>query len=128
MINKEGKITTQELKEFREDFAKVVKDLEDKYGYKIRLGNITYNERSFNGKIEVVKNIEGDIDIDQFNFEKYCGFYGLSKEDYGKTFKSNNKEYKLVSINPKARSYPLIGIDENGTKYKFPSSIANKLS
>ena len=46
-----NKIDVSLIKSFRGDFASFSKEIEKKYGFKIELGNINYNDASFSGKI-----------------------------------------------------------------------------
>ena len=42
-------ITKPILNEFRVDFNEAMKSLEEKYGFDIKLGRISYSDDSFNG-------------------------------------------------------------------------------
>ena len=96
-------------KKFREDFKEAVKDLEAKYGMIISLGSITYTQDSIS--VKMTGQVAADIDdLRKKEFEKYCYGYGLTPDDYGATFTDpkTGKEWKIVSIKPKKRSYPIV--------------------
>lgn len=86
------------LKEIREDFQCVVKDIEEKYGIIITMGNISYSALEFTTKLTVTSNETISEDFERKEFEKYCSAYGLKKEDYGRTFRNGGKEYKLIGF------------------------------
>ena len=46
-----SKIDVSLIKSFRGDFASFSKEIEKKYGFKIELGNISYNDATFTGKL-----------------------------------------------------------------------------
>jgi len=63
------------LKRFRADFANSVKALEQSYGVKISLGNISYNEARFTSKVTVMNLDEiGKPKIDP-NAERKARFH-----------------------------------------------------
>lgn len=119
-------INKDTLKQFRRDFNNVVQELENDYGIKIELNKISYSENSFTGNIEVVNKIAGKS-ADQVKFEECCYRYHLKPTDYGSKFTYNHKDFILVGINTKAREYPIIGMGENGTRYKFPLRAVREL-
>jgi len=69
-----------ELKLFREDFAKAVKDLEKKYGVKLELHNISYTDVEFHTKLtatRVGETGEKEVNTADFNWLKdLLGFKG----------------------------------------------------
>ena len=119
-------INKETLKLFRKDFKEAVKELEKDYGIEIELNKISYSENSFTGNIEVVNKIAGKS-ADQVKFEECCYRYHLKPTDYGSKFTYNHKDFILVGINTKAREYPIIGMGENGTRYKFPLRAVREL-
>lgn len=95
-------INQSTLKEFRTDFQEAVKSLEEKYGIMIQAKTITYAPDSFHFKVEV-QNGTSKEDVNKAAFEKYCEMYGLEQSDFGRVFKQNGAEYKIVGINPNKR-------------------------
>ena len=92
------------LKEFREDFNKAIKPLQEKYGFDIKLGKINYCDDSFDGKLQVFDKSKGESK-EANEFEKYCHLYGLEKSDLGKTIVCNREEFIIVGLNPSKRKY-----------------------
>jgi hypothetical protein len=123
--------TKPELKNFREDFQQAVKELETKYGVTIELGSISYTSNDFHAKMEVkkkvVEGIEGNVSHDQFEFEKYCFFVGLTKDFYGKQFSMHGKTFTISGINPKAHKMPVIATCTDGKSYKFAADDVKRL-
>jgi len=119
--------TTTELGKFREDFNKVVKELEDKYKVDISMGRISYSTTSFSSKMEVVRSQSEDgskIDIAFEKFKEHATYMGLKDSDYGRVFTSGRKKYRITGIKPRSPKYPIIAEDvKSGTSYKFPIGV-----
>jgi hypothetical protein len=112
-------ITIEVLKNFRTDFAEAVKDLEEKYGVNISIGNISYTETSFHSKLEVTLDSVSPFKKYEDTFNILHQLYGLDKSTLGTTFKSNGITMKFVGLDSKKRNYPCICTGSNGKRYKM---------
>jgi hypothetical protein len=114
-------MTKEQACNFRDDLNKALKSLESKYNMKFNVGRITFSEESIKTKIEGIKinNNQENTDFRRItfaqNFEMCFEFYGLKKDDLGKT---NSDGYTLVGIDPKKRKYPIIA-EKDGKLYKL---------
>jgi len=98
-------ITAKSLKEFRDEFSKVMLSLEETFEITISVGNIRYNTNEFNLKIVA---INGDkAEVEHREFEQHVlrfAHLGLKKEMYRQEFIARDgKTYILVALKPKAR-------------------------
>jgi replication initiation and membrane attachment protein DnaB len=111
------KMTTENLKKFREEFANTVKNLEKEFGVSIKIGNISFDSDSFKSKLEV-KNIitESGISVEQKNFEQFCELYRLKKDSFGKEFTNGSTNYKIVGLDLNKRKYPICLINTQNQK------------
>ncbi len=103
-------ITGKTLDAFREDFNRVVLELQDKYDVTISLGSITYWEERFSAKL-TVKNGRDPEEIARADFDagvwKYAHL-GLSQGMYKRMFIGvDGRRYAIVGFNTKATRYPL---------------------
>ena len=55
-------------------------------------------------------------------FASQSYMYGLSPDDYEKSFIENGKTYKIFGIKPRNRKYPVLARNGKGTVYKFSAS------
>jgi len=99
-------ITKEFLKSFREDFAEVVKELEDKYGLVIHLGSISYGFDNFTGKIECQMGANQE-EVEKKNFERDCRLVNLIPSDFNRIVTVQGKEYQIVGIDLGKRKYPI---------------------
>lgn len=112
-------LTRETLMNFKTDFEAAMKGLEEKYGYSIKMKNITYNSNQFSFKTEVFCGTNDDKERE--NFEKYCGLYGLEKSDYNRPFyhAGERKTYSIVGFNIKAPKFCVILKDSaSGKTYR----------
>lgn len=109
------------LNPFRVDFEKAVKELEAKYDIKIGIGRISYDDKGFSTKMNVVKVADGNPEksMDQAMYETHCKEFGLTLNDYGKRVDVGNGYVgKIVSIIPRSYKYPIIIESYAGKQFK----------
>lgn len=119
-------INKASLKVFRQDFQDAVKDLEEKHGISIDLGNIAFNDDSFRSKIEVTNVDPSGNKVDQgaIDFEKYANRYGLTADHLNKEFSFDGTRYILVGLKPRNRKYPfIVKRVSDGAAYKMSESM-----
>ena len=103
------------LEEFKGDFKKLIKELENKYELVIELGTIHYSSNSFSVKIEAKEGSDKD-DVLEREFRTYCYKYGLKPSDYGRQVYVGAKKYTIVGIAPSRSKYPIILEDSTGKR------------
>lgn len=105
------------VREVLEDIFKKNEDELKKVGVVVSTGNATYDMLDAVMKLKIIDFEDGEqADLDKMMWERYAQMYGMEKDWYGKTFKNDGKEYKIVGINPNKRSKPVI-VDVNGKRY-----------
>ena len=122
------------LSEFRQDFNTAVAEMQKKYGVKISLGSITYEENRFSAKLTVVNGKDAEeaeraaFDADVWKFSHL----GLEKGMYKRVIiGTDGNRYAIVGFNTKAQKYPLILISiRDGIRIKagelFIKEIVNE--
>ncbi len=104
--------------------AELLKPLEAEFGVQLAYTGGTYDSTEAKLAIRFKAGDEKTaIERARNEFALYAGMYGLSKEDFGKTFLFNGKPYKLTGLNPSAPKYPIEGKSmSTGKPYRFPRS------
>lgn len=99
------KMSTQNLRLFREDFANEMKKLEEKYHISIKLGNIRYSEEDFTAKLTATNQTSVKSPKEQFEEEsKYFRGLGVMPNMYGKLFRGiDGGLFRLVGLRTNAR-------------------------
>ena len=103
-------INNETLRAFRSALMDTVKPLEEKYGVKIEMGNITYSSDSFHFK-------------EQFEtFVPVLSYLGITNEMFEQVFEGlDHKQYTLVALKPSARkNCCIVKRIENGKQYICP--------
>lgn len=124
-------ITNAVLKEFRKDFKEAVKDLEEKYNIEIEIGNITYSDHDFRGKLTCVEKGEDGLSGNDAqlirNHDRLCGLYNIPKDAIGKTFKHGKDEFKYLGLNEKKRKNPVI-LEKVSDGKRYKTTVESFLS
>lgn len=94
------------------------------YGVEIKRGNGRFDAGSF--KLTVNCTIlagaaERQKQEDREDFAYLCELYGLTADDYGRTFTSGSATYTVSAIKPKSKSYPIVCTRADGKRFKFPA-------
>jgi hypothetical protein len=113
---------------FRKDFAEAVKDLEKKYGVKLELHSISYNDIEFRTKLTATKigeTGEKKIDTSAFSWMKdllcFKGNLGDSYTDH------KGITYTVCNLDPKKPKYAVILKGSDGKQYKTTVMSANMM-
>jgi len=120
-------ITPGNLRHFRVEFVEAMVALEEKYGLKIELGNITYDNNEFRGRLTCsdTSNLEkGQSPRDkklEEDYKNHCQVFGLKPEWLGQTFISNGEKMTIVGLKTRASKRPVVVNNENGGGYVFPA-------
>jgi hypothetical protein len=112
------KMTRLNLQGFRNSFQNQLKDLEQHYGVKVELGNISFRDNQFTTKMTVTNVGDASTSLAEVKFGNLCSKYGFQKSDYNRTVMVNGKKYKLVGFKPRATRYPCIVENVKG-QYKM---------
>ena len=119
-------MNNQNFREFRDDFSKATKELEEKYGVKFEMGGITYDSDSFHFKVTVTNTDSIMSPKDEFvrNVKSFA-FLGLTADMYEQIFMGlDHKEYKLVGLKMNARkNFCVVTSLTNGKEYVCPPSF-----
>jgi hypothetical protein len=96
-------------------------DIGKKFGIKIGTGRGKYRDMHFTLTVEASVVGEGGIDLsDKVDFVQYAVAFGLRPDMFGKTFKANGEEYRIVGLNLKANKMPVKCVRvSDGRDFKF---------
>ncbi|MCK9447309.1 hypothetical protein M0Q50_10700 [bacterium] len=96
-----------------------LKDIEKDFGVSMKVGHISYQQLKATFRLDATI---ASVDVSRLDYEKYCSYFDMPKDSYGKTFISGGTNYKICGINVKARKFPIIAQNLKDNKmYKFNS-------
>jgi len=123
----------QNLNSFREAFKAKMDELEQETGVRVHLGNASYNDLTFNGKVKAT--IIGDNPKEALQkaakqeWDRVCRKFDLKPTMFGQNIQLPDGQFKVVGI--KSRSYKRPVIIENlaGKRYvTSPSTLLRQLN
>lgn len=105
----------------REELNKAIADVLNKYGMTGEIGSVSYNEAGFHSTLKAqVKDVGNGKSGAQLEYENVARKFGIDPKSFGKTFTSQGKTFRIVGINPRARTMPILAIEiATGAEYKF---------
>ena len=124
-------ITKPQLKALRTDLDEALRVVGEKHGFVLTQGNCRFSVDTMTTKVDgilVGKSSGNPTDAAKVVFEKNVDLYNqrqfgednkIPVDSYEKTFVNRGTVFTIVSCSPKAKQYPIIGQNANGTKYKF---------
>jgi len=97
-----------------------------KHGIIVSRKSCTYSQTEIPVAFKFVvpeRTASGDaINPRETEFRKYAARFGLSPDDYGKTFKTYDGAYRVSGIKPRGKKYTVLGEHvDTGRTYKFPA-------
>ena len=132
-MSKITKFDRTNLKTLRADIDAALATVMAKHGLTANIGNIRFGDTDFRCKlnVEVAGNTgQGPVaDADaaaERKFKANAWKFGLTGDEFGKTFKSRGVAFTIIEINPRAKrgGYPVIAKNARGTQYKFGAEKA----
>lgn len=119
------KFNKQNLPSVRTDISKALKDVEEKFGINISLGNISFGSDEFTVKMTVGIGKPGEgLSKMEKDFIDNKDYFGI-RFDLNYSFTSQGKTYKVVGLAPRSNKYPVLAQNSKGNVYKFGVGYVN---
>lgn len=114
------KLDRQILKEIHLDLNKALTEIAKKRGLdSLTIGAISYSEDKFTARLTGISSKETLVN-------KMGGALGQGKLDlFNKSFTNLGKRYTIVDVKLSSPKFPIIAVDENGKRYKFPMTVSS---
>jgi len=111
------KMTRPVAKRIAADVAAALKPVAEKYGMSLSEGGWSYYDTDITFKPKFAVVTDSGVPAD---FERLAPKYGLEPSDFGKTFTSLGRQFRITGIKPTRRQYPISGERvPDGKSYKF---------
>jgi len=127
------KLNRNNVSMLREDLDNALNKVLAKHGMTADLGRITFlpNELRCKLTVSVEDNtaptaVADTNSADERKFKQHAYKFGLTGDEFGKSFKVRGTVFTIIEINPRAKrgGYPVIAENARGTKYKFGAEKA----
>lgn len=114
--------------ELRSEVAEAVTSICERHGLVLQVGGDSFNPETWLCSFALHVPRERAAEGDQAEFALHARLFGLTAEDFGRTFtNSRGESFALVGIMPRNRKYPIIGRDAAGRRFKFSAEILRRL-
>lgn len=117
-------MTRSEVRSINAELEKVLAKFGKKHDMAFNIKSCRFDDTGMRYTIESAVLSEDAGDGEEALFEREARkVRGLNGSEYGETFKNRNSIFTIVGCNGRAKKYPLIAENRNGTRYKFPLSV-----
>lgn len=125
-------LSKAKVQQISQEMKTALKEIAQKHGLDVNIGNIGYNCTKFSTKltVSVLGNHGENQEADKKEFELYAPRFGIKPSAFGKTFDLSGKQATVIGIKPRAKKYPVI-VETTTGKYKvntimLPNSLTTK--
>lgn len=111
-------IDRQQAKRISADLEAALRPVASKYGLELEVRGGTYDGTSYRPKIAFKTS-----DADASEFAMYADVYGLEASDFGATFPSQGRTFKITGVAPRSPKRPILCEElATGRTFKFTDS------
>lgn len=123
-MSKITRITRNDVRALRADIDAALAKVLEKHGLTHELGRITFSDSDFRGQLRVA--VGSADDAAEREFRKYAYKFGLTGNEFGKTFTNGKTKFTITGLKPRSHTYPILATNARGTTYKFPADFAKR--
>lgn len=113
-------LTETNFKQFRNDVLNALAAVSEKYGCEVTLGNIKYDMTSIDTTLYFKAKGDNGESAEEAEFKRICENYGFKPEDYNAEVTLDDKTYRFVGFNSRARKNHCIIKDINDRQFTCP--------
>lgn len=116
----------QNIRQINSELEAALKQVAEKYGLEVKLGNTRFTSDNFTTKVQVATVGEGGITMSKeaTDFNRYKTILGINME-LGQEFQRSGKTYTIVGLKPRSKKYPILAKCSDGKTYKLPVDLVN---
>ena len=118
-------LTREQVRNIAAEMDMALKAVAAKYKMTVKMGTRHFNDMSFSFRVEAqveeVKTSSGSVSPEEANFKRYAGLFGLSPDDWGKSFTDfSGRSFTICGLKQRNHKYPILA-SLGGKRYKFPA-------
>lgn len=116
----------QNIRQINSELEAALKQVAEKYGLEVKLGNTRFTGDNFSTKVQVATVAEGGITMSKeaTDFNRYKTILGINME-LGQEFQRSGKTFTIVGLKPRSKKYPILAKCSDGKTYKLPVDLVN---
>lgn len=111
----------------RHELEQAILKIGEKHGFTGSIGAIIYNDIGFRCTLTAKANETSTGQSGaELEYAKYATKFKYKKDTFGKEFSMQGQTFRIIGVNPKARTMPILAIDvKTGKQYKFSPILAD---
>lgn len=112
------------LRGMRTDMEAALKQVGEKYGVAISVGNATFRPENAKFNVEVATLGADGTAVSKYvsDYKRYCEMFDLKPEWLGMPFMSLGTRFTVSGLNMKAQRMPVLAKNDRGKEYKFEAA------
>lgn len=116
----------QNIRQINSELEAALKQVAEKYGLEVKLGNTRFTGDNFSTKVQVATVGESGITMSKeaTDFNRYKTILGINME-LGQEFQRSGKTFTIVGLKPRSKKYPILAKCSDGKTYKLPVDLVN---
>ena len=116
----------QNIRQINSELEAAIKQVAEKYGLEVKLGNTRFTGDNFSTKVQVATIGEGGITMSKeaTDFNRYKTILGINM-DLGQEFQRSGKTFTIMGLKPRSKKYPILAKCSDGKTYKLPVDLVN---
>lgn len=114
------------FKELRNDVLNALAAVAEKYGCEVTMGNIKYDMTSIDATLYFKAKGDNGESAEEAEFKRLCENYGFKPEDYNAYVTLDDKVYRFIGFNPRARKNHCIIKDINDKQFVCPTEVVRQ--
>lgn len=116
----------QNIRQINSELEAALKQVAEKYGLEVKLGNTRFTGDNFSTKVQVATVAEGGITMSKeaTDFNRYKTILGINIE-LGQEFQRSGKTFTIMGLKPRSKKYPILAKCSDGKTYKLPVDLVN---
>ena len=119
-------LTETNFNQFRNDVLNALAAVAEKYGCEVTIGNIKCDMTSIDATLYFEAKGDNGEPAEEVEFKRVCENYGFKPEDYNAYVTSDDKVYRFVGFNPRARKNHCIIKDINDKQFVCPVEVVRR--
>jgi hypothetical protein len=120
-------MTRKDCKDIRLSLDGALKDVGARHNVTFTVGSMTYTDIGLTVRLEAT---HGDQDeAERLKFREAAPSFGLSDDDYGRTFSVRGRHFALIALKTRSPKRPYVGREiSTGRQFNFTEAEAGLLS
>ena len=115
-------MTRKECKDIRLSLDAALEDVGTRHNVTFSVGSMTYTDIGLTVRLEAT---HGDQDeAEWLKFREAAPAFGLSDDDYGRTFSLRGRDFALIALKTRSPKRPYVGREiSTGRQFSFTTSV-----